>query len=182
MQPSVSELAKTDEVSEASTPWTDVRSRIGAGIFFALIVRFCLDLYWVLYLPAQIWDWEAGQNIGVGVLAASAEDPSLLLTLRHKAFCGGCSIWSALSWGQESWLYTKLISVLWVQVIGCLGVVLLLKHSYKTALIWSWMYACVPALIREVQLVGWANHAESMLFLFLSLSFLFLPFRSPHKN
>ena len=151
------ERAQGNEHSDSSSLWADLRAQIGAGILLALLVRFCLDLLWVLYLPAQIWDWEAGQNIGVGVLAASAKDPTLLFSLRHKAFCGGCSLWSVLALGQQGWLYTKLISVIWAQIMGVLGVLLLLRYSVRTALIWSWMYAFVPPLIREVQLVGWAT-------------------------
>ena len=142
---------------------------VGWLLFLACIARLMLDMTWVVWLPERIWDWEAGQNVGVGHLAWTAKDLSLVFPLRHKAFCGGCSLWSILGLGYEDWFLSKLPSLIWAQLVGVAGIAVLIKYNHAAAVFWAWFYALLPPLVREVQLVGWANHAESVLFILLSL-------------
>lgn len=149
------------------------RDALAFGLF--LVVRAATDLARLLSEPSRYWNWEEAYNAGVAWYAWDAGLWDRLLDLQYKAFCGGCTVVSAvaapvLGLGGDHFLLWKLVPLLWSLATMTVGWLAVGRHAGRGA---AWAFAALFALpplgVGDLGLMAWGNHAEGLIFVFGAL-------------
>ncbi len=149
--------------------------RNALGLTALVLVRLTLDLSHLLGRPARYWNWEEAYNFTVAWYVWWAGLWGQALDLQAKAFCGGCSVVSALALpgillGGDELLAWKSVPLVWsagTLIVGFFAV----DRTVGRAAAWAFavLFAVPPMGVSELGLMAWGNHSESTLFVLLAL-------------
>lgn len=149
--------------------------RTAIGLLALALLRLALDVGHLLGRPARYWNWEEAYNFTVAWYVWWAGLWDQALNLQAKAFCGGCSVVSALAlpgiWlGGDELLAWKSVPLAWGVATLFAGFYALDRLVGRPAA-WGWaaLWAVPPMGVSELGLMAWGNHAESTLFVLLAL-------------